>query len=86
MEEITLKIEVVMFPDGRMDTKNASKYVGLSTATLAMMRCAGTGPRFVKRGRVFYFKEDLDGWLEAGRASTTAQAAKVESEELGAVN
>lgn len=68
-------IEVVILPDGRMDAKNAAAYVGLSAKTLAMLRCSGGGPQFVKRGRVFYFKADLDEWLTAGRASTTAQAA-----------
>jgi len=44
---------VAVLPDGRMDTKNAARYAGLAVKTLAMMRCEGTGPRFVKRGRVF---------------------------------
>jgi hypothetical protein len=67
--------EIIMYPDGRMDTKNSSAYVGLSEKTLAMMRCNGTGPKFVKRGRIFYFKEDLDAWLNAGgRLTSTAQA------------
>ena len=67
--------EIVMYPDGRVDTRNASAYIGLSEKTLAMMRCNGTGPKFVKRGRIFYFKEDLDSWLNAGgRFTSTAQA------------
>ncbi len=68
-------IEVVTFPDGRMDTKNTSTYTGLSEKTLAMMRCNGNGPKFVKRGRVFYFQADVDEWLNSqGRLSSTAQA------------
>lgn len=67
--------EVVMYPDGRMDTRNTSTYTGLSEKTLAMMRCNGNGPKFVKRGRVFYFKDDVDVWLNAGgRFTSTAQA------------
>lgn len=70
-----LNSEVVMYPDGRFNTLNASLYLGLSEKTLAMMRCNGTGPKFLKRGRIFYFKEDLDSWLNAGgRFSSTAQA------------
>lgn len=68
--------EVVMYPDGRMDVKNAAAYTGLSEKTLAMMRCEGTGPKFIKRGRVFYFKADLDEWLTAGRVQSTAQAMR----------
>jgi hypothetical protein len=71
----TKAVEVIVLPDGRMDAKNAASYVGLSPKTLAMMRCAGTGPKFVKRGRVFYYLQDLDEWLMAGRATSTAQAA-----------
>ena len=70
------EIEVVIFPDGRMDTKNSAAYVGLSPKTMAMKRCDGTGPKFVKRGRVFYFKADLDKWLDAGRANSTSQATQ----------
>lgn len=67
--------EVVMYPDGRMDTRNTSTYTGLSEKTLAMMRCNGNGPKFVKRGRVFYFKDDVDLWLNAGgKFTSTAQA------------
>src|SRR5687768_6000927 len=73
--EISTNISnIVMYPDGRMDTKNASSYLGLSEKTLAMMRCQGTGPRFVKRGRIFYYKKDLDEWLETARYTSTAQA------------
>ena len=66
---------VATFPDGRMDVLNTARYTGLSPKTLAMKRCAGTGPRFIKRGRVFYFKADVDEWLNAqGRLTSTAQA------------
>ena len=67
--------EVFMYPDGRMNTTNASTYIGLSEKTLAMMRCNGSGPKFVKRGRVFYFPIDIDAWMNAqGRHTSTAQA------------
>lgn len=68
--------EYCIYPDGRLDTVNAAEYLGLSVKTLAMMRSEGRGPMFVKRGRVFYFKSDLDHWIEAGgRVTSTAQAA-----------
>ncbi len=64
--------DVFVLPDGRMDRKNAARYLGLSVKTLAMHACRGTGPRFVKLGRVFYFKEDLDGWVGCGARSSSA--------------
>ncbi len=66
---------VSIFPDGRMDAKNAAAYTGRSVKTLAMDRCKGTGPKFVKHGQVFYYKEDLDEWLKEGLSTSTAQAS-----------
>jgi hypothetical protein len=78
-------IQFTIYPDGRMDGKNAAAYLGLSQKTLAMMRCAGDGPKFIKRGRVFYFKEDLDEWIaRAGRFTSTAQVALHKSMHMGA--
>lgn len=67
-------VNVVMLPDGRMNTQNAANYTGLSVKTMAMKRCDGTGPKFVKLGRVFYFRADLDAWLQRARMVSTAQA------------
>lgn len=69
--------QVLVLPDGRMDPKNASAYCGLSVKTLAMKRCQGNGPKFVKLGRIFYFREDLDAWLQRGRVVSTAQAQQL---------
>ena len=65
--------KVMVLPDGRMDSRNAARYIGLSGKTLAMMRSAGTGPIYIKRGRIFYYQEDLDAWLREGRVVSTAQ-------------
>lgn len=78
IESISIKI----FPDGRMDVKNAAAYLGLKEKTLAMMRSSGTGPKFIKRGRIFYFKEDLDAWINSqGRLISTAQTKKYHDEQ-----
>lgn len=79
-KEISLQLKTAVidiFPDGRMDSRNTSHYLGVKEKTLAMWRASGTGPRFIKRGRIFYYKEDLDAWLnEAGRCRSTAQALR----------
>ena len=54
-----------VLPDGRMSVRAAAAYVGLAVATLAIHRCRGTGPKFLKLGRVWYFREDLDAWVAA---------------------
>lgn len=66
-------IAVQVLPDGRMDAKNAARYCGLSEKTMAMKRCTGTGPKYVKPGRIFYYRTDLDAWLSADRVGSTAQ-------------
>ena len=65
---------IVVTPDGRMDRKNAAIYLGLSVKTLAMYASSGTGPKFIKRGRVWYRIQDLDEWVIGGVANSTAQA------------
>lgn len=55
------------YPDGRMNTQSASAYLGLSVATLAIMRSKGRGPTYVKMGRIFYYREDLDEWMRSKR-------------------
>ena len=69
--------EVSILPDGRMDTRNAALYLGLSDKTLAMKRCDGTGPEYVKcGGKVFYFTGKLDDWIASGTKISTHQMAE----------
>lgn len=68
---------VSMLPDGRMDTTNAARYLGCSPKTLAHMRCSGKGPPFLKPGRIWYFRADVDAWLGShGRRRSTAQPSQ----------
>lgn len=67
-------IDIKAFPDGRVMAREAAKYLGLADKTLAMLRSRGKGPKFVKRGRIFYYLVDLDKWLREARVSSTAQA------------
>ena len=66
------KVKVRILPDGRMDSANTARYLDCSQKSLANRRSAGTGPPFVKRGRIFYYKEDVDAWLRAARVTSTA--------------
>ena len=57
-------IRVRILPDGRMDRKNAARYLGRKPKTLAMWTMQGRGPPAHKAGgRVFYFKRELDEFL-----------------------
>lgn len=66
--------EITVLPDGRMDRANAARYLGRTAGTLASWATHGKGPKFIKRGRVWYRKEELDRWLAEGEVSSTAQA------------
>jgi hypothetical protein len=59
------RVKIVVYPDGRLDSENAARFLGFSPKTLAMMRTAGTGPKFVKRGPQ----------LHGGRTRTHPQGA-----------
>ncbi len=71
--------EIVIYPDGRMDRKNAAAYVGCSVKTLAMYATQGKGPKYVRLGgKVFYYKQDLDDWIASHpRGTSTAQLRAV---------
>jgi hypothetical protein len=69
------EVEVVILPDGRMDAGSAAAYLGVAPKTLAMWRYQGKGPRFIKRGHIFYYREDLDAWIgQFKRVNSTTQA------------
>ncbi len=56
--------QVVMLHDGRMTRKNAALYLGVSPKTLAQWAISGTGPKYIKRGLVWYTKDNLDRWIK----------------------
>ncbi|WP_235660032.1 helix-turn-helix transcriptional regulator [Mycobacteroides abscessus] len=42
----------------------AAPYLGLTEASLTMHRARGTGPRYVKRGRLIWYPvAALDAWM-----------------------
>jgi len=84
MVESIKQIEITVYPDGRLDCENAAKYLGRSKKTLDGWRVKGIGPKYTKTGgtetggRVFYFLEDLDLWINGEnherRVTSTAAA------------
>lgn len=62
---------------GRLRVSEAAKYLGMGHSTLDRMRHEGRGPRYLKLGgRVFYRREDLDAYIEAGVTETTDSRAQ----------
>lgn len=72
-----------IYPYVRLDAQAAANYLGLSPRTLANKRSDGSGPPFVRLGRIFYFQTDLDEWLlglkrtggDAARKRTASESA-----------
>lgn len=77
-----MKQNIQILSDGRMIAKHAAEYLGFVVQTLAKRRMNGTGPKFVKRGRIFYYKADLDKWLKEGDHKTLTQRNILEQERL----
>ena len=63
------KITVTASPDGRLRPADAAKYLNVAKGTLADWRYKGKGPRFIKRGGIFYRLSDLDDWLLSGEVT-----------------
>ncbi len=62
-------VRVRVLPDGRMDRRNAALYIGMKPKTLAMWELEGKGPPSIKvGGRRFYFKADLDRFINGQAA------------------
>jgi predicted DNA-binding transcriptional regulator AlpA len=51
----------------------AARRLGLSVRSLERHRVAGTGPKFIKLGRlVRYRPKDISSWIEAGLRTSTS--------------
>ena len=57
-------VRVRVLPDGRMDRKNTTLYLGRAEKTLAMWQMEGKGPPSVLvGGRRFYYRDRLDAFI-----------------------
>ena len=53
--------------DGRHDEAAAADYLGVQPATLRAWRSRRQGPPFIRAGRIWYLREDLDVWIMSRR-------------------
>lgn len=61
-------------PTALLDPKAAAILLNCSDWTLAEWRCSGSGPRFIKVGRlVRYALEDLQVWIEGQKVISTSE-------------
>jgi predicted DNA-binding transcriptional regulator AlpA len=61
--------------DQLFDQRHAARLLGLSVRTLERHRVAGTGPRFVRLGRLVRYREvDLADWVHGALRFSTSDA------------
>ncbi|MEG3178189.1 helix-turn-helix domain-containing protein [Sphingomonas sp. RB3P16] len=59
-----------------VDTEEAARHLSLKPNTLEKMRTHGTGPRFVKLGRVVRYRiADLEAYIAERVVSSTSEKA-----------
>ncbi len=58
-----------------LNTKQAARYLGLSTQYLEIARHKGDGPPYLKMSKaVRYKRSDLDAWMEGFRRRHTSES------------
>ena len=58
------QIRVRVLPDGRMDSENAARYIGIAAQTLRVWALRGKAPAPKKvAGRNYYYRSDLDAFI-----------------------
>ncbi len=63
--------------DPLLDQKQAAQLLGLSVRTLERHRLEGTGPTFVRLGRlVRYRAADIAAWVEASARTSTSDLVR----------
>ena len=59
-----------------LDERSTAAKCLMSVRTLQRMRVEGTGPQFLKIGRLVRYREDdIEAWLDTLRRQSTSQAA-----------
>ena len=59
--------------DELLSQHEVAKILKVTVGTLANYRCDGTGPRFIKGGRIQYRKRDVLAYLESRVRCSTSQ-------------
>ena len=61
--------DINILPDGRMTLTEAAKYIGIKPTTLRILKHKNKGPKFIKPGRIYFYKDDIDEWLKNSNSS-----------------
>lgn len=56
-----------------LNTDKASETLQISKKTMANWRSLNKGPKYLKRGKIFYRLHDLDEWMNEGLVETETE-------------
>jgi hypothetical protein len=73
-----IELDTTIWSDGRMTPEQTAFYLGVKPRTLGQWHWEGSGPPFIKAGRIFYFKKDIDEWLMQGGVVTSSAQARLQ--------
>jgi excisionase family DNA binding protein len=65
-----------------LDIREAAKYIGLTRQTIYRKTSANEIPHSKRAGRVFFDRQELDGWLLAKRVPTKTELQKQAGEHI----
>lgn len=59
-----------------LNTEDAAKRIGIAVSTLEKSRVNGTGPQYIKLGRLVRYRvSDLDEWIASRLVRSTSEPA-----------
>jgi excisionase family DNA binding protein len=65
-----------------LNIQQAAEFVGLTKQTVYRKTSANEIPHFKKSGRVFFDRQELDGWLKSNRVPTKTELQKQAGEHM----
>ena len=72
-EEKIITAQLIIRNNELLTLKEAAIYLNIKEKTLSIYRTKGIGPAFIKRGRIFYSKTELDKWMMEGTCRSTVE-------------
>lgn len=65
-----------------------AEFLRMKPNTLAIMRCRGDGPPYIKTGIILYARSDLEEWISKRRQTFTAQepSPELSNQKLRKIN
>jgi hypothetical protein len=74
--------EITITHDGRMTLSNAAKYIDCSAHSLRLYMSLGIAPAYFSIvNKVYFYKKDIDEWLELQKISPAFAKSRIASQK-----